>query len=295
MTGLRERLTHGPPLVSDGAMGTMLMDAGLEQGACPDVLSVTDPAALAKISGTYAKAGADLVHTNTFGASPLRLAEYDLDHLTEEINRTGVRLARRGSGDGVFVSGSMGPCGRILEPYGDVSEDEVYEGFLLQATALVAAGVDAVTVETMIDLREAALAVRAVRSAGPDLPVLATMTFQATPRGFFTVMGTSVEQAAHGLLAAGADAVGSNCGNGIELMVEIARAFRAATDRPLIIQANAGIPEVRQGLVHYPETPEDFAAALPALIAAGVSVIGGCCGSDPAHIRAIRDAINDNP
>ena len=291
MRGLRERLAVGAPLVSDGAMATLLMDAGLEEGSCPDVLSLTDPTTLAKISGNYAAAGADLVHTNTFGASPLKLAEYDLAHLTEEINRTGAKVARRGVGPDVLVSGSMGPCGRILEPYGDISEDEVYEGFLRQAAGLVAGVVDAVTVETMTDLREATLAVRAIRSADPKVPILATMTFQATPRGFNTIMGTSVEQAAQGLVEAGADVVGSNCGNGIGLMVEIAGAFRAATDRPLMIQANAGVPEVRQGLVHYPETPEDFAAAVPALLAAGVSIIGGCCGSDPAHIRAIRDAL----
>jgi len=289
---LLERLSAGRPLVSDGAMGTLLMDAGLERGACPDEISLTNPAALSRIAGTYAEAGADLVHTNTFGASPLKLAEYGLDGRTGNINRCAVEAARAGVGDGAWVSGSVGPCGRILEPYGDVSEEEVHDGFVRQIEALVAGAVDAVTIETMIDLREAVLAVRAARSVNPDLPVLASMTFQATPRGFYTVMGTNVEEAANGLIEAGADIVGSNCGNGIGLMVEIAQAFRAATEQPLLIQANAGVPELKAGLVHYPETPEDFAAALPALVAAGVSVIGGCCGTDPEHIRAIRSAIS---
>ncbi len=293
MSLLRERLSTGRTLVSDGAMGSLLMDTGLEPGACPDELSLSNPDALSKISGAYAAAGADLVHTNTFGACPMKLAEYHLEDRTEDINRAAVEAARAGVDVDVLVSASVGPCGRILEPYGDTSEEVVYESFLRQVTALVAAGVDAITVETMIDLREAVLAVKAARTAHPDIPILATMTFQATPRGFISVMGTSVEQAVEGMIGAGADAVGSNCGNGIELMVEIARAFRAATDLPILIQANAGIPEVREGLVHYPETPEDFAAAVPALIAAGVGVIGGCCGTDPAHIRAIRSAITD--
>lgn len=281
-------------MVSDGAMGSLLMDAGLEPGGCPDELSLTDPGALSKISGAYAEAGADIVHTNTFGACPLKLAEYHLEDGTEDINRAAVVAARAGVDVEVLVSASVGPCGRILEPYGDTPEEVVYESFLRQVTALVAEGVDAITVETMIDLREAVLAVKAARTAQADIPILATMTFQATPRGFFSVMGTSVEQAVEGLLAAGADAVGSNCGNGIELMVEIAQAFRAATDHPIVIQSNAGIPEMKGGLVHYPETPEDFLAAVPALMAAGVCVIGGCCGTDPAHIRAIRSAITDD-
>ena len=130
------------------------------------------------------------------------------------------------------------------------------------------------------------------RLTSPGVPILASMTFQETPRGFYTVMGTGVADAAAGLLEAGADVVGSNCGNGMDLMVLIAGAFRDATDRPLIIQANAGVPRVEDGVVRYPETPEDFAAAVPALQAAGVSVVGGCCGSDPAHIRALRGALS---
>jgi len=275
-------------------MGTLLMDAGLEPGACPDELSLLNPAALSGIASAYAVAGADLIHTNTFGASPLKLADYALEDRTEDMNRCAVDAARAGVGPDVFVSASIGPSGRMLEPYGDTSDEAMYESFLRQAAAVVDARVDAVTVETMIDLREAVLAVRAVRAAGTDIPILATLTFQATPRGFYTIMGSSVDEAVEGLLSAGADAVGSNCGNGIELMVEIAGALRAATDRPLLIQSNAGIPEVQEGLVRYSETPEDFARAVPALVDAGVSVIGGCCGTDPAHIRAIRSALPDD-
>jgi 5-methyltetrahydrofolate--homocysteine methyltransferase len=273
-------------------MGTMLMATGLEQGECPEQMSLTRPTALTRISEAYSVAGADLIHTNTFGGSPLRLAEYGLEDRTEDINREAVVSARAGARGDTLVSGSVGPSGRILEPYGDLSEDEAYESFFRQATALAQGGVDAITVETMIDLREAVIAVRACRAAGPSVPVLATMTFQPTPRGFHTVMGTGVPQAAEALIAVGADVVGSNCGNGIATMIEVAEAFRAATDHAIMIQPNAGIPEVRAGLVHYPETPADFAAAAPVLVALGVSVIGGCCGTDTAHIRALRQAID---
>jgi 5-methyltetrahydrofolate--homocysteine methyltransferase len=190
------------------------------------------------------------------------------------------------------VTACIGPCGAMLKPYGNADPDDVLAGYRRQIEALVAAGIDGVFVETMIDLTEATLAVRAAKAVAPDLPVLATMTFDATPRGFFTVMGVSVEQAATGLRAAGADAVGSNCGNGIEKMVEIARAFRDATDLPLVIQSNAGLPDTSTGTAVYPETPEFMAARIPDLLAAGVSIIGGCCGTTPAHIRAFRAAID---
>jgi 5-methyltetrahydrofolate--homocysteine methyltransferase len=144
----------------------------------------------------------------------------------------------------------------------------------------------------MTDLTEACLAIRAVRQLDADVPILATMTFQETPRGFRTIMGVTVADAVRGLVTAGANVVGSNCGNGIGLMVDIAQAFREASEHPVMIQANAGVPELRGGVVHYPETPEDFAAAVPLLKAAGASIIGGCCGTDPAHIRAIRHTIS---
>ena len=304
MSELLRRLAAGDTLVSDGAMGTLLMNAGLERGGCPDALSVSNPDVLSGIAATYALAGADIVHTNTFGASALKLAEYGIEDQTEAINEAAVRAARAGAAAGsatsgelgvdrdVLISASMGPCGRILEPYGDTPEDAVFESFHRQASALVRTGVDAVTVETMTDLTEACLAIRAVRQVDADVPILATMTFQETPRGFRTIMGVTVEDAVSGLVAAGANVVGSNCGNGIGLMVEIAQAFRGVTEHPVMIQANAGVPELRGGVVHYPETPEDFAAAVPRLVAAGASIIGGCCGTDPAHIRAIRHTIS---
>jgi 5-methyltetrahydrofolate--homocysteine methyltransferase len=247
---------------------------------------------LEEIARLYVDAGADIVVANTFGGTPLRLAQYELDGKTGEINRVAVEAVRRAGAGRVYVAASCGPSGALLEPYGDTDPGTVAAGFREQLEHLFAVGLDCVIVETMVDLAEAKLAIQAAKDLSPHTPVLATMTFDATPRGFFTVMGVSVEAAAAGLQQAGADAVGSNCGNGSESMLEIARAFRACTDFPLIIQPNAGLPEVRGGKTVYNETPEVMAARAQELIDIGVSVIGGCCGTTPDHIRALRETVD---
>jgi len=292
MRSLLQRLVAGERLVSDGAMGTMLLQAGLKPGACPESVCLEDPATLETIARRYADAGADIVHTNTFGASPIKLSLHGLGDRAALINETAVLATRRGVGDRAYVSGSCGPCGQLLKPYGEAEPDAVYESFREQAKYLTGAGVDAICVETMTDLAEAVLAVRAIKDVAPALPVMATMTFDATPRGFYTVMGVDVPAAVTGLLDAGADVVGSNCGNGIERMVEIASAFRDSTDRPLIIQSNAGLPVMRGGGVCYDETPGFMAERVPVLLDLGVSIVGGCCGTTPDHIRAMRKVVD---
>jgi 5-methyltetrahydrofolate--homocysteine methyltransferase len=289
---LAERIARRDPLLVEGGMGTMLFERGLAPGACPETFNLQRPEVLREIAQAYADAGADVVETNTFGASPLALARYGLHDKVEAINAAAVGAARAAAGDRAFVAACIGPCGAMLKPYGDAEPDNVLAGYRRQVEALVGAGIDGVFVETMIDLSEARLAVRAAKAVAPDLPVLASMTFDATPRGFFTVMGVAIEQAASGLRAAGADAVGSNCGNGIEKMVEIARAFAECTDLPLVIQSNAGLPDTSSGAAVYPETPEFMAARVPDLLAAGVSIVGGCCGTTPQHISAFREAID---
>ena len=289
---LLERLRSGDRLVSDGAMGTLLMEAGLQPGEAPEAMVLRAPDAVRGVAEAYLLAGADIVHTNTFGASSLKLAEVGLEDRAAEISRRAVELARDAVGESAYVSVSVGPCGRMLEPYGDTDEDTVFRSFLEQIEVARDAGADLVTVETMIDPREAVQAVRAAKHVADTLPVLVTLTFDLTPVGFRTVMGTSVAQAAEAV--AGADVVGSNCGNGVEVMVEVARALRAATKAPLLIQANAGVPEIRDGAVFYPESAADFAAATPALLDAGVSIIGGCCGTTPEHIRAVKRAVQDH-
>ncbi len=292
MRSLLERLSAGDVLLCDGAMGTMLLQRGLAPGSAPEAVTLARPEVLEEIARHYLDAGADILTTNTFGASPLRLALHKLDTETEAANREAVLAARRVAGSRAYVAGSCGPCGRLLAPYGDVSPEEVLDGFRRQVGALIEAGADCVLVETMTDLTEATLAVKAAREISPDVPVLATMTFDPTPRGYFTVMGVSVDAAAKGLADAGAAAVGSNCGNGIEHMIAIARAFRAATALPIVIQPNAGLPRTSGSETVYDETPDFMAEKAAALLDLGVSIVGGCCGTTPDHIRALRATID---
>lgn len=270
----------------------MLIARGLEPGRPPESVTLSHPEVLEEIARLYADAGADIVVASTFGGSPLRLAHYGLDGRTAEVNRIAVEAARRGGGGRAYVAASCGPSGALLEPHGDTSSEVVAASFREQIEHLCGAGVDGLIVETMVDLTEAQLAVQAAKAISPGTPVVATMTFDATPRGFHTVMGVSVEAAARGLQEAGADAVGSNCGSGSESMVEIARAFRACTDLPLVIQPNAGLPEIRDGKTVYGETPEFMAERAAQLIALGVTVIGGCCGTTPEHVAALRAAVD---
>lgn len=281
----------GEILVADGAMGTQLMERGLVAGACPEEWNLSRPQDLEEIARLYLAAGAQVIQTNTFGGSPLKLAKYDLDSRCEEINRAAVAAVRAIVGQDAFVSGSCGPTGCTLKPYGDTEPAAVADGFARQCGALIEAGVDVICVETMTDLVEATLAVKAAKAISRDLPVMATMTFDRTPRGFFTIMGVDIPSAVAGLAAAGADLVGSNCGNGSENMVLIARELRARTDLPLVIQANAGLPELQGDRVVYGESPEFMAEKARELVACGVSVVGGCCGTTPAHIAALRQAL----
>lgn len=292
MKPLLERLAAGETLVSDGAIGTMLLQDGLQAGACPESICLDRPAVLERLARQYVEAGAYIVHTNTFGASPIKLSLHGLAHEVERINAIAVAAVRRAVGDHAYVSGSCGPCGKLLKPYGDVEPDALYESFSKQAKYLIDSGVDAICVETLTDLSEGRLAVQAVKDSAPRLPVMATMTFDPTPRGFFTIMGVDVPTAAAGLGDAGADVVGSNCGNGIDNMVKIASAFRKHTDLPLLIQSNAGFPRIEAGNLVYDETPEFMAKRVRELLDIGVSIIGGCCGTTPEHIRAIRRAVD---
>jgi 5-methyltetrahydrofolate--homocysteine methyltransferase len=268
------------------------MARGLAPGACPESMNLSQPEVLAEVATLYLDAGADLVTTNTFGGSPLNLASHGLDDRTEEINRAAVEVLRSVTEGRAYISASVGPTGRILEPYGDTAPEVVAEAFSRQIGALIGAGADVVCIETMIDLREAELAVRAARSLSTDIPVIATLTLNATPRGFFTTMGSTVEQGCTTLVEAGADIVGSNCGNGIDAMIEIAREFKKHASVPVIIQSNAGLPENRQGELVYPESPEYMAEKVAQLMDLGVGIIGGCCGTGPEHICAIRAAVD---
>lgn len=291
MDDLRERLARGDAIVGDGAWGTLLMERGLAPGEPPELFNLNRPEVIEEIAALYLDAGAEIITTNTFGGSPLKLESFALADRTEDINAQAVAAVRRAVGGSAYVSASIGPTGRLLIPFGDTEPARMAAAFERQAAALAGAGVDLFCVETMTDLDEATLAVTAIRTVAPHVPILATMTFEKTRRGFFTVMGVSIPAAARALQAAGADIVGSNCGFGIDTMIEIAREFKQHAGVPIAIQANAGLPIIRDGATVYPETPDDVAARAPDLLAAGVQIVGGCCGTTPAHIRALRARI----
>jgi 5-methyltetrahydrofolate--homocysteine methyltransferase len=202
-------------------------------------------------------------------------------------------MEHRASGGHAYVSASVGPTGLLLAPYGDAAHDDVAASFREQVRVLAQSGADLVCVETMTDLTEAVLAVQAAKAAAPRLPVMATMTFELTPRGYFTVMGVNVAQAVAGLESAGADVVGSNCGTGIDDMVGLARELVRHARRPVAIQANAGRPETRGGALVHPDTPEHVAARAAELLDLGVRVVGGCCGTTPEHVAALRRTVDE--
>jgi 5-methyltetrahydrofolate--homocysteine methyltransferase len=291
MESILKRLKRGEIFVADGAMGSLLMQRGLPAGMPPETFNLSHLEILEEIARLYYNAGAEILQTNTFGASPLKLADYSLEEKTEEINRNALKAVINAVDGSVFISASCGPSGKLLKPYGDIESEVMYDNFYRQLNVLINDGIDVVCIETMTDVQEAVLAVKAAKSIAPDIPVMATMTFDSTPRGFFTIMGVDIPTAVQQLTAAGADIVGSNCGNGIEKMILIAREFNQLTPVPLIIQSNAGLPELRNNLPYYPETPGFMAEKSKELVQAGVSIIGGCCGTTPEHIHEIRKAL----
>ncbi|NIQ97478.1 MAG: dihydropteroate synthase, partial [Desulfuromonadales bacterium] len=274
-------------LVLDGAMGTMLQARGLEPGGCPEEMNLLRPEVVEGVHREFADAGADILVTNTFGGNRTKLAHYDLQDRLEMINAAGVEVARRAATSGQFVAASIGPTGRFVEPVGDASFDEMVDIFAEQVRAFAAAGADLITLETFLDIRELRAAAVACREFS-DLPVMALMTFDDGGR---TVLGTPPEAAAVTLDGLGLDVIGSNCGLGPEGIYAVLEKMRSVTNVPLISQANAGLPELRGGETVFPATPEDMTAFHERLIALGVRVVGGCCGTTPAHIRAMADAL----
>ena len=292
---LADVLRSGRLLVSDGAWGTLLKAKGLQAGECPDRWSLDHPREVRAIAEAYCAAGADLVETNSFGANALQLDHYGLAGRAAEISEAAARLsagAAAAAGGERWVIASVGPTGRILM-MGDVTEATLSAAFREQVAALARGGADAICIETMSDIQEALLALRAVKEQTACTAIV-TFPFSRTRQGGYrTMMGVSPEAAATAMLAGGADIIGTNCGNGSEGMVEIVRAMRAvAGETPILVQANAGLPRQVNGTDVFPETPAEMAAQVPRLVAAGASAIGGCCGTTPAHIAAIRAAVD---
>ena len=285
-----DRINSGAILLSDGATGTYLQENGLEPGGCPEIFNVDRPEVVKQMALAYFDAGADIVETNSFGGSRYMLKKYGCGDRVEELNRRGAEAARSVAPSGGFVVGSIGPTGEFLKPSGTATEEELFAAFAEQARGLAAGGVDGFCIETMSDLGETILAIRAAKEVA-GLPVLATLVFDKGPRGFFTMMGVTPAQAAAKLTEAGADVVGSNCGLAIEQMIEIVTAMRAATEKPIVAQVNAGIPKIEGGRIVYPDTAEHMAPQYPRLVEAGATIVGGCCGTGPAHISAIAETL----
>ena len=279
-------------IIFDGAIGTMLMATGHASSKSPVLLNLEQPDLVADIHKQYYDAGSDVVITNTFGGNPLKLAADRVEELLEPLNREGVRLTKTACPDGKFVAGDMGPSGKMLKPLGDVALEDMQDNFFLQAKVLIDAGVDLITIETMYSLEEAVAAVQGVRTAG-DILLLASITFTQTKNGFFTMMGENIAQCTSSLEDVGADMIGANCTLNSQDIIELTKELRASTDKPILIQPNAGQPLVRKGVTYYEQSPSEFAADAMKIKAAGADMIGGCCGTTPEFIRAVAVALGD--
>jgi len=289
---LIERIGSRKILILDGATGSELIARGLVAGECPELWNISHPETIKDVSASYFAAGSDAVLTNTFGGSLLKLRAYNLESQTYELNFWGARNAISVKPEGKFIIGSIGPSGLMLEPFGDITNQEMTDSFAVQVKAMADAGVDGFMLETFTDLEEIKCAINAVKE-NSDLPFFASMTFSNTPEGHRTMMGVSVKDFVESMQAENALLVGSNCGNGILKMIDLAKEFRSVSATVnLLLKANAGEPHLHDGRICYSESPELFATNLTELLAISPSAVGGCCGTNPEHIRRIKEVID---
>lgn len=286
-----DKIKAGEILISDGAWGTFLQAKGLQPGECPELWNITHPDDVLDIAQGYIDAGSDMIETNSFGGSKFKLANYGLEDKVYELNKAASEISRKASGPDKFVLGSIGPTGKILM-MGEVTAEDLYNAFKEQAMALEAGGADAIMIETMTDLEEAIQAIKASKDH-TKCEVFCTMTFDKTVNNDFrSMMGVSPTDMVNQIIEAGAELIGANCGNGIKDMVNIVKEIREADqDIPVLIHANAGMPIYQDGDTVFPESPKEMADITNELIAAGANIIGGCCGTTPAHITKIAEVV----
>ena len=282
----------GRVLLGDGAMGTQLQQAGLESGGCGEAWNVDRPDRVLAIQRAYVEAGSDCIITNTFGACRIMLERHGQADRVAAINEAGARIAREALGPrGGFVLGDIGPFGGLMEPYGEIARSRVEHAFREQARALVAGGVDAIIIETQTALEELEIAMAAAREAGAPV-VIGSLAYDkmADEDEVRTMMGVSPEMAAEFMAARQVDILALNCGTGVDVAMaaDVVRRYKSVSGLPVMAQPNAGQPVLEDFKVVYHETPEQMAEALPDLLAAGVAIVGGCCGSTQAHIRLFR-------
>ncbi len=286
MSSLLAQLLGPDPVITDGAWGTQLQALGLPAGLCPDGWNLTHPDLVRQVAQSYVDAGSKVILTNTFRSNRITLTAHGLADRVLEINRAGVEISRGAAGSRAKVFASIGPTGKMLM-MGEVSEEEVFNAFVEQSSALAAA--DALVIETMSDLEEARIAVRAAKTVG--LPVVASMVFDSGKNKDRTMMGATPEEVAEALTEAGADVIGANCGLGMEGYIPVAQRLRMATPLPIWIKPNAGLPELVDGHIVYRTTPAEFARQAEALRTAGVAFVGGCCGTSPEFIHALQKVL----
>ncbi len=288
---IMDRLRQGV-MILDGSMGALLQGRGLPAGYAPDLWNLEEPGKIVSVQREYAQAGADILLTNTFGASRRRLAEYDAQGRLKEINEAAVANARKAGGDKVLVAGDIGPCGTTVQPFGEIPFQEAYEIFREQALALVQAGVDLLAIETMFDLQEMKAAVMACNDLRGRIPLMAFMTF--TQDGL-TDTGTDPATAAAALEGLGVDIIGANCSTGPEHMLPVIKKLASSTTRPIAVQPNAGLPVQKAGVTVFPMEAGEMAEFGPKFLAAGANIIGGCCGTTPDYIARIARQLKGKP
>jgi 5-methyltetrahydrofolate--homocysteine methyltransferase len=281
-------LIQNGPVVTDGSWGTQMHKRGLKRGQSPDSWNLSHPEQVEDVARQYVDAGSQIILTNTFGASRLSLSNYKLGDKVVDINSAGVRISKRAAGDRVRVFASIGPTGRMLVT-GETTEAELRKVFEEQADSQAQAGADGIIIETMIDIDEARIAAQAAKRTG--LPVIVSMVFDSGEDKDRTMMGNSPEEFAAEIQKIGVDGLGANCGQGIEAFLPICRRLRQATDLPIWMKPNAGLPEVVDDSVVFRTTPAEFVQYVPDLIRAGANFIGGCCGTDQKFVKAIRQAV----